>query len=211
MKLLVFDSDGVLVNSWPEHHKFLCDMAEKYQPELTIPPLPESYCLVTNGMGNLVRRAGFNEELIERIIQVEYARFGTDYRPPLFAGVREMLEQLSSDRSVRLAIVSSNELRNVLQSLGDLASCFLPGNIITRGFFPNKNEALRYLIKENRVSVIKDVVFVGDTMGDLDESEKAGVPFFGSGYGWEIRAGNIRSPVATSVQDLHEMLLRYAV
>lgn len=208
MKLFVFDSDGVLVDSWPQHHVFLCDMVRKYQPGLIIPALPFSHQLVANGMANVLRLAGFFEELVRPIIQDEYAFFCERYQPPLFAGVREMLHSLSSHWG-RLAIVSANEKKNVTMALGSLTDCFCLENIIGLGSFSSKAAALVSLIKENKISSMEDIVFVGDTMGDRDEAIRVGMSFIASGYGWQFRPGDeIGFPIAESVSALHQMLIK---
>lgn len=201
--LFIFDGDGVIFDSWPQHHAFLCDMAEKYNEEVIIPPIEDSYHLVSNGMANVVRKAGFTEEQVRVIIENDYSLFGINYPVPLFSGAKEMIIGLS--KLGGLAIVSSNEKGNVLKGLGDLKELFRP--IVTRGMFSGKREGILHCLKENKIPVEK-AVFIGDTFDDFEQSLRAGVSFVASGYGWQIRFGDkgIEGPVAEDIKSLFHIL-----
>ncbi len=206
--LAIFDSDGVKVNSWPPHHQFKTDMAEKYQPGLVIPPLAESYHLVANGMINVLLKAGFDKEIAEVIIREEYSHFADNYPCPLFPGVSETVKMLSL--YMNLALVSSNEAANVRKVLGPaLTPYYKP--FVTMENFPQGGKAagIRHCLEFHGLTPDK-AVYVGDTMSDKKAADEVGVFFIAAGYGWQIRPeGDHPFPVAKSFPEVGGIILSH--
>lgn len=201
--LVILDIDGVVLDSWPAHHKFLCDMASKHDLPFKIPNLPESYRLVANGMVNVLHKAGFGWELSELIIRNDYSQFGQNYPCPLFAGAEETILRLKMGR--KLAIVSSNEIGNIERALGPITNCF--NTIVARGKFASKKEGILHCLKENNVPKER-AVFIGDTMADHEEAHEAEIRFVAAGYGWQIRPEHILPcPIAESFPEIGRMIM----
>lgn len=202
-KLCVFDVDGVLADSWPMHHKFFCDMAEKYQPGLIIPPITNGPSLVTNGMEKFLQKVGFTEPVLKPIIDNEYCNFSENYFVPLFAGINGLIQDLYC--LTNLVIVSANNTKNVHHMLGELHASF--DQIITHGEFPNKKEALLWLLEKYQLTT-NDLLFIGDTLSDYQSANEAEVTFIGAGYGWQIRPGDkLGCLIAENVSDLYELII----
>ena len=187
-KLVIFDVDGVLSNSYPPHRQFCEDMNQKYNCGLTI---PEN--VVASPMDNLLRRAGFSEDIIPKLLE-EYQNFNDNYEVNLFDGVSEMFKSLT-DMGVIIGVVSSNYTINIKNALGDLAS--IPEDIFGIDNSEGKVDGIMKI--KNRLGIpLEDISYVGDLMKDYQVAVEAGVDFIGSGYGWEIR----RFPIADSVSDI---------
>lgn len=98
----------------------------------------------------------------------------------LYEGVRETLQKLSS--GTRLFIVSNCQCGYIevfLKTTGLEAAvqdhlCY--GDTLT-----SKGQTIRTLMKRRR---LEDVVYVGDTQGDYDACQEAGIPFIFAEYGF---------------------------
>jgi len=145
------------------------------------------------------------------------ARFASECRVAPFGGVREMVDELRGGvGSVRLAIVSSNTARNVLDGLdgggggggGSLADAFEFVLGIDNGP-ADKAEAMRLALRRMDVQPA-EAVYVGDTASDASRAAAAGVRFVGVGYGFEaLAAGSVGGrPVAATVEELRALLRR---
>lgn len=115
----------------------------------------------------------------------------------LFEGVRETFEKLSAKTD--LFIVSNCQCGYIevfLQTTG--LEKYIKDFLCFGQTQVPKNETLRILMEHNN---LKDVVYIGDTQGDFDACQKAGVPFIFAEYGF----GD--APEAkTRIQDIRELL-----
>ncbi len=70
MKAIVFDVDGVLVDSLETHVEFCREMNKRFKVGLTLPPPGKGKSIVDSPMDNFLRRAGFPEKLIPKLTDI---------------------------------------------------------------------------------------------------------------------------------------------
>ena len=198
-RAVVFDVDGVLVDSLPAHLEMCAQLSREFGLGLVIPGVEEFRSLVHRGviispMVEFFRAVGFPEERAHEADQ-EYERsFATRFSPAPFAGVAEMLARLKR-ADVELGIVSSNTRANVDKALGDLAAAFPPERVFTRDHSNarTKVQALRMLTDD--LGLPKErIVYVGDQPADAEAARTAGLPFIGVMYGWGLAPGDELAP-----------------
>ena len=98
----------------------------------------------------------------------------------LFPHVKEVFEQLSE--AFDLYIVSNCQcvyIEVFLKSTG--LGCFIKDHLCFGQTLRPKNETIRLLMEKHN---LKDVVYIGDTLGDFDACQKADVPFIFAEYGF---------------------------
>jgi phosphoglycolate phosphatase-like HAD superfamily hydrolase len=192
---VVFDVDGVLVDSLPAHLEMCAELSREFGLGLVIPGVDEFRRLVRRGviispMQEFFRAVGFPEDLA-READREYDRsFATRFSPAPFAGVAEMLAGLQL-AGVELGIVSSNTRVNVEKALGSLMAAFPTARVFTRDHAraSTKVQALRMLADE--LGLPKErIVYVGDQPADAIAARAAGLSFIGVTYGWGFEPGD---------------------
>ena len=200
-KLVIFDFDGTLADSFPWFARVTNTVADKYKfkrieeheveklrgysarqivQHLGVPmwKLP----LIANHMRRLT------EEQIDQI--------------SLFAGVDRMLQRLS-DASITLAVVTSNSYNNVRHVLG-------PDNAALISYYEcgvsifGKRARFRSILKQSGMQP-QDTLSVGDEIRDIEASQKEQIAFGAVAWGFtSIEALKARGPanVFTSVDDI---------
>lgn len=120
----------------------------------------------------------------------------------LFPHVREVFETLS--KSFDLYIVSNCQCGYIevfLDSTG--LGCFVKDHLCFGRTQRPKNETIRLLMEKHD---LKDVVYIGDTLGDFDACQKAEVPFVFAEYGFgEAPEADIR---IKDIAELPALLLK---
>ena len=200
---LIFDIDGTLWDSRAlvaegyniqlrrEGMAHLCVTAEDFLPLFgkvmteiadvifASVPLPERYALMDRCM------ATENEYLHQSSCQIGYP------------GIRETMEALAKKH--RLFIVSNSqcgypELCMEKLGLGD----FISGHLCFGDTGTEKGETIRQLMARHGIT---DACYIGDTQGDCDAADKAGIDFIFAAYGF----GN-PSHYAAKIEKFEELL-----
>ena len=132
-------------------------------------------------------------ELMERCMETENRYLFENECKIGYPKVKETLEQLS--KKYRLFIVSNSqcgypELCIEKLGLGD----FIEGHMCFGDTGTSKGQTILTLIKKHSIG---SCIYIGDTQGDLEACEEAGVPFIFCGYGlgqaerWDARIESI--------------------
>lgn len=194
IRAAIFDVDGVLLNSLPEHLAICRDEAEKFGLRIEVPSVEQFREMVRSGvkvspMIEFFRAVGFPDDLAEDATDDYQRLFDKRYRPKPFPGTAAMLEKLK-DVGLRLGLVTSNTSANVLDALGKSVSRF---DEPARFFFDSvprpmsKADALAACVRNLGVHP-SECVYVGDQPADVSAAASAGVRFLGVGYGWGLDA-----------------------
>lgn len=183
---LIFDIDGTLWDSRAlvaegyniqlrrEGLSHLCVTAEDFLPLFgkvmteiadvifASVPTPERYELMDRCM------ATENEYLHQNPCQIGYA------------GIRETMETLA--KSHRLFIVSNSQCGYPELCIAKLGlTDYISGHLCFGDTGTEKGETIRRLMAQHHIT---DACYIGDTQGDCDAADNAGIPFIFAAYGF---------------------------
>ncbi len=212
LRAAIFDVDGVLLDSLPQHLRICEDKAKEFGLRLEIPDTTAFRHRVSAGLRISPMKAfflavGFPDALADRAV-ADYERdFAAQYRPAPFVGIDHMLDRLRRS-GLRLGLVTSNTAGNVAPALGPALSRFEPD---ARFYFDREAapQPKSWWLAEcvRRFGLTPDVcVYVGDQPADAQAARDAGLPFIGVTYGWGIAPGDQRFDTVDSVSALAEAL-----
>ena len=207
LRAVLFDADGVLLDSLSSHLKICEDKAREYGLALTIPDAAALKQMARKGvvispMVRFFRAVGFSPELAEVAERDYQETFMKRYAPLPFPGVRNVLEALRA-MNLRLGIVTANVRANVVAALGDAASLFEHDGIFASDNVPHfsKPRALELAMRALHVAP-RDTLYVGDQRADWSAAEAAGAEFLGVAYGWGLSEEDWEFPVVRTVQEI---------
>jgi phosphoglycolate phosphatase len=211
--VVMFDVDGVLIDSLPQHLQICRDKAAEYRLKIDVPTVDEFRRMVSLGkkvspMRDFFFAVGFPEENLDRA-ELDYkAEFMKRYSPPVFNGAHEMLHRLH-ELGLRLGLVTANIKDNVAPALGKSMKLFDERCLFFQDRYvvpPSKswclNEGAR-LLDANALNC----VYVGDQPADARAAFDAGWQFLGVTYGWGIVSGETKFETASSIDEIPDKIL----
>jgi phosphoglycolate phosphatase-like HAD superfamily hydrolase len=214
LRAVLFDVDGVLLDSLGAHLRMCEDKNREYGLGLTIPTPLEFRGIVRSGtrispMKYFFIAVGFPEGFaIKADIQYQ-AVFMKAYRPAPYPGVHRVLGLLN-ECGLQMGIVTSNVQANVLEALDGTVDFFRRDCIFTKdNFCASKSEAIVSAISKLRIAP-QEIVYVGDQPADREAAKAAGVGFLGAAYGWGISATDTESPIVENVQQMYSYIAERA-
>jgi phosphoglycolate phosphatase len=179
-RLAIFDYDGTLADSFAWFMSVFGDVAERYR--FKQPGRDQLEAMRGLSARELVRQLdvpAWKLPLIANHMRKLAARDHGAIR--LFAGVPEMLHALA-ERDVAIAIVTSNDERNVRQALGAELSR-LVGTYECGASLFGKRRKLRNALRRNACRPGEALV-VGDEIRDLEAARAEGMPFGAVSWGY---------------------------
>jgi beta-phosphoglucomutase-like phosphatase (HAD superfamily) len=190
---VLFDIDGVLIDSLVTHLKFCKDRADKVGLKITIPTVEQFRDIAKTGrkispMREFFLAVGFPENEVDAAVKDYEANFSSGAKSVVFDGVADMLAMLRKS-GIKLGIVTSNVRNNVEAILGPATmSLFDPAGSFFHEIGIPKSRQIERATKALQVDV-KDCVFVGDLPADESAAREAGTKFVGVTYGWGFSSG----------------------
>jgi phosphoglycolate phosphatase-like HAD superfamily hydrolase len=213
---VIFDLDGVLLDSLTPHLRLCEDKNQEYGLGLKIPSASDFKVMVSQGvrispMNYFFQAVGFPREYADQAFAQYKETFMQHYPPRPFPGIGEVLSKLKA-AGLKLGIVTSNVRSNVDSALGPNMKFFHPECIFTNDdpVGNSKVDALRSAAKKLHVE-ISEIVYVGDQPADWKAANEAGANFLGVTYGWGICEDEREFPVVNSVIDITENILNNPV
>lgn len=179
-KLLIFDFDGTLADSFPWFVRIINQVAEKYRfrriedAELDTLRSLEARHLIRH-LRIPVWKMPFIACHVKRLMAREIHQIA------LFEGIPELLRQLS-ERGVRLAMVSSNSVDNIRRVLGPEIAGLFQYYECGGSIFGKKAKFLKVL-KLSGVSQ-HEALCIGDELRDLEAARRARIPFGAVSWGF---------------------------
>lgn len=182
MKLLLFDFDGVLVDSLDVYEKTVTECLEQIgQPltrgreeflELFEDNFYESLAQVGVNMDNFTAAS---TAILERI---DYAAM----RP--FEAMRPVLRKLAQNHT--LIVISSNDAPTIARALHLYNFEGIFQEILGADFLLSKKAKILYALDKYSARP-SDIYYIGDTTGDMKEGREAGVKTVGAAWGWHTK------------------------
>jgi phosphoglycolate phosphatase len=183
IKTIIFDYDGVIVDSFPTTYaiyKVICSKLNKRLPS-TIEGFKEIYTGVFTKLYVDLGISKDESEAAENIYREEVKK----QNPVVFPGIKDVFEELT--KKYNLVILSSNYTFNIKQKLkqNDLENYFseiiAKTDLIVDSF--NKTQPLIDFIEKNNLKK-EEVIMVGDRDVDYMHAENAGIRSIIVEYGW---------------------------
>jgi phosphoglycolate phosphatase len=190
-KLVIFDFDGTLADSFPWFISVANTIADKYQFKRI--EVHEIETLRGYGARQIVQHLGvpwWKLPLIGRHMRrLTAENIG---QIAVFEGVDRLFEQLSQ-AGVKIALVTSNACANARRVLG-------PDNAARIAFYEcdvsmfGKSARFRRILKQSGV-MPHEALCIGDEIRDLEAAAKAGIPFGAVAWGFtQIEALQAHAP-----------------
>ncbi len=179
--VLIFDYDGVLIDSLDIFMKHFLDSCKKFN--ITQIKDKEDFLNIFNGnmYENMYKLGISKEEILKVVLNVKKELIKDQDKIKLFEGIKDVLEELSNDNI--LVVVTSNDTE-----------------VVSR-YFKSKNINVfdEIVGSDKESSKIKKIEYVkskysgdsyyyfGDTKGDIIEGERAGVKTVAVTWGWHSK------------------------
>lgn len=184
LKMIIFDMDGVLLDSESRHFPILRDMMKKRGFPYTVEHL-HRYCGVPEEKmwPQLLRKAGLNDENPEKLQQEHWQLYNKDIQEnglPRFPGTREFLERLQKE-GLQLAVASASPVQVILENLRGLGidhcfSCIASAQECGNG----KPEPDVFLLAANKLNIApEDCMVVEDSANGMIAARRAGMRWIG--------------------------------
>lgn len=205
-KLVIFDFDGTLADSFPWFLSVVDTVADKYKFKRVAHH--EIEALRTASARQIVKQLGvpwWKIPLIGRTVR----RLAADnaHQITLFEGIDGVLQRLSQ-AGVMLAVVTANSEANVRRVLG-------PENAARISYYEcsvplfGKQARFRRIVKQMGIAP-HEALCVGDELRDLEAARKAHIPFGAVAWGFtQLDALQAQAPdeVFVSVEQIGEQII----
>jgi phosphoglycolate phosphatase len=182
MKLLLFDFDGVLVDSIDVYEKTVTDCLKQIGQPLTR-GREEFLELFEGNFYESLKQRGVNMDKfvaasVDILSKVNY----TDMKP--FDAIRPVLRELAKNHP--MILISSNDTPTIAEALRlyDFEGIFQ--EILGSDFMLSKKDKILYAAKKYNAT-ISDIYYIGDTTGDMKEGRQADITTVGVTWGWHSK------------------------
>jgi phosphoglycolate phosphatase len=179
MKLLLFDFDGVLVDSLDVYEKTVTLCLKKINHPLKR-GRQEFLELFDGNFYEMLAQKGvdldkFMTTSVDILSQVNYS----EMKP--FDAMRPVLQELKKNHC--LIVISSNDTPTIREALRLYGFEDIFQEILGSDFMLSKKDKILYAIKKYQI-MPSDIYYIGDTIGDIKEGKQAGIKTIGITWGW---------------------------
>lgn len=193
IKLILFDYDGVIVDSFPTIYNVYRIMVKELGIKKFPATLEEFRQIYGRNYRKCYENLGISADKYEQAGQI-FKREVVKQKPKLFAGIDNVIKELS--KKYKLVIVSANHKEEVEQKLKKkkLTQYFSFISGIDTAVNPNFKKAEIYgnILKKYNVSV-DEVIVIGDRDIDVDNAREAGIDnVLIVNYGWGHSGTNLQ-------------------
>jgi phosphoglycolate phosphatase len=179
-KLLIFDFDGTLANSFPWVVAILDELAEKFNAK----PVDHSRLdeLKNYGPRKILKMHHVSVWKLPAILKFTRSRMKTNGESiHCFEGVAEMLRELKNN-DIHMALVTTNTCETVRRVLGDELYSFFHLFEDKVSIF-GKPAALRRIIRKSGLDH-SEMLAIGDEIRDIEAAKKVNIPFGAVSWGF---------------------------
>jgi len=182
MKLLLFDFDGVLVDSLDVYEKTVTDCLKQINQPLKRGREEFLELFEGNFYERLVQKGidlkKFMEASVNILAQINY----NEMKP--FTAMLPVLNALKKNNV--LIVISSNDAPTIAEALRLYNFNGIFREILGSDFMLSKKDKILYAAKKYSTAPA-DIYYIGDTTGDILEGKQAGVKTVGVTWGWHSK------------------------
>ncbi len=171
-KLIIFDFDGTLADSFPWFIKTMDIITEKFNlKKIDKNEISELRKLDSAGFLKYMKVPLYKIPIISRFILNMMSENIEDIK--LFDGIASMLHELKV-KGYKIAIVSTNSKENIYNVMGEELSS-LNDHFVGGVSLFGKESKLKKVIKLSGIDK-KDAIYIGDELRDIQAAKKIGIP-----------------------------------
>lgn len=172
IKVIIFDYDGVIVDSFPAVHKVYQIICDKLDKSCTT-DLNEFKKIFGENAAECYKNLGFSKEEVQKgnlIYKEEIVKTNS----PIFEGITETIKELNQE--YQLVLISSSprvEVMNKIKfyKLEKFFTLFFAGDALGP---MNKLESIKETMKKTKTNP-NEIVSIGDRVNDYRDAQKAGI------------------------------------
>lgn len=190
-KLVIFDFDGTLANSFPWFMSVVNEVADRYKFKRI--EESEVEALRSYSARQLIRYAGVPVWKLPMIANHVRKRMTEEIgQIALFEGVDALLQRMA-ERGVTLAVVSSNSYENVRRVLGPENTALIQHYECGAALFGKHNQFRKVLRKSGTLP--HEAICIGDEVRDIEAAQREGIAFGAVSWGFaSLEALRAHSP-----------------
>ena len=179
-KLIIFDFDGTLADTFPWFASVINRVAEKYHFRRI--EKSESEMLRNSEAQRILKFLGLPFWKIPIVANHMRTLMARDiHQIPLFEGIESLLHRLSS-KGMMLAVVSSNSYENIRRILGPEMAALIRYYECGASIF-GKKAKLKKIINKSGV-LLGESMYIGDEIRDIEAAKKLNIAFGGVSWGY---------------------------
>jgi len=204
---LVFDLDGVLLDSFRAHYDFVELKAREHR--IHVPSIQQAKDNIASPMQNWLRSFGFPEEIIPQMLE-EYRKYMVSVDIPFYEGIPELLIEFK--QKYKFGIASSNNRKTIDAQLKKARLDSIFGAIV--GLEDVSNPKPHPECIEKNLQILNTpreyAAYIGDQVTYIITASNAGVMIMAVTYGWHSRktlAAARPDMIVNSVKELRDKLL----
>jgi phosphoglycolate phosphatase len=182
MKLLLFDFDGVLVDSLAVYEKTVTDCLQQINQPLTRGREEFLELFEGNFYERLVAKGIDLNKFMEASVNI-LARVNYKEMKP-FTAMLPVLNMLKKDHVP--IVISSNDTPTIVEALRLYNFNDIFQEVLGSDFMLSKKDKILYAAKKYSTA-LTDIYYIGDTTGDILEGKQAGVKTVGVTWGWHSK------------------------
>ena len=202
MKVVIFDFDGVLADSFLCFYSLIRDSMASIGIDLSEGGYRNLF--IGNVHQGFRRLIGDDQkyENFRKFRSDNYDAYYHKFQPKLFSGVLEMLVTIKDGHS--LAIASSGRRKNIVELLGKNQATHLFKSILATDEFTKEN-MLRMILDEHGVGP-EETIMVTDTVGDVAIAKEIGMDTIAVCWGFQSKETLKNSFPGTIVESVPELI-----